>query len=261
MEELQSETLTLVRAALQLCKEESSTLFASADDCDFFRTLYRKTPPQSSLASPIAPLSKKIITELTECTEKKREARNEAASTVSVSSVIQHRDSFQDIREILTKIAPSLRLLDAIPSDIEAKRVANRWKTKNQSTPLSVLFFGEPESHRKLLEHLALALHVVFGNASLIAADSVEQEQQWEAFLSVPELKLIIVCDATLWQLPNLLKFYREVPSQNQRFLHQTPLFLLPDLTLYLKDPLLKRSLWKAISVTIETLECRKEGL
>jgi len=60
-------------------------------------------------------------------------------------------------------------------------------------------------------------------------------------------LKLIIVCDYTLWQLPNLMQFYKETPAQKTRQLGEKSLFLLPDLSLYLKDPLLKRSLWKAL--------------
>jgi hypothetical protein len=43
------------------------------------------------------------------------------------------------------------------------------------------------------------------------------------------------------------VQFYKEIPSQGIRTLGKIPLFLLPDLSLYLKDPLLKRSLWKAL--------------
>jgi hypothetical protein len=43
------------------------------------------------------------------------------------------------------------------------------------------------------------------------------------------------------------MHFYKETPAQGTRTLGNIPLFLLPDLSLYLKDPLLKRSLWKAL--------------
>jgi hypothetical protein len=60
-------------------------------------------------------------------------------------------------------------------------------------------------------------------------------------------LKWVIVCDYSLWQLRGLMQFYKETPAQGTRMLGNVPIFLLPDLSLYLKDPLLKRSLWKAL--------------
>ena len=57
----------------------------------------------------------------------------------------------------------------------------------------------------------------------------------------------MIACDYTVWQLHDLFRYYKENPEKQIRTLKEIPLFLLPDLTLYLKDPLLKRSLWKAI--------------
>jgi hypothetical protein len=95
---------------------------------------------------------------------------------------------------------------------------------------------------------------VISGPARLINAEGIEKENQWETFLSVTELKLIIICDYALWQMPHLLQFYREVPNQTQRFLLNKPVMLLPDLTLYLKDPQLKRSLWKALCQKIGSL-------
>jgi hypothetical protein len=72
--------------------------------------------------------------------------------------------------------------------------------------------------------------------------------------LTSSELKLVIICDHTLWQLQNLRHFYKETPAQNYRQLGDKHLLMLPDLSLYLKDPLLKRSLWKALCQTISSL-------
>ena len=154
----------------------------------------------------------------------------------------------------MSKIAPQLAFLSEIPSDAKARQIAQRWKTKNQSAPISLLFLNEPLQQQRFLTNLASALDVIFGPARLINAEGIEKESQWEAFLSVPELKLVIICDYALWQMPHLLQFYREVPNQTQRFLLNKPLMLLPDLTLYLKDPQLKRSLWKALCQKIGSL-------
>lgn len=150
-------------------------------------------------------------------------------------------------RSILQKIAPELAILDSIPDDAAAKQIATRWKTKNQSAPISILSSGELPEHKALLAEIAAALDVYFGPARFIEADAIEKEKQWKMFLSVGSLKMIVVCDSTLWQLHDLRQFYKETPATGVRMLGDVPIFLLPDLSLYLKDPLLKRSLWKAL--------------
>lgn len=262
MADSQSDALALIAALRNLLQENRAPLFASAPDCDFFRTFYRTSPKRASLSPetelpasppPSAPEKKPVPLPQNQTPLKREPLRVETVHKADVSrsevssKALDVEDRFEDLRVIVTKIAPSLSICNDIPNDQEAKRLAHRWKTRNQSAPLSVLMFQELEEHRQLLSSLTLALDVVLGGARLIAAEGIEKDKQWEAFLSVTELKVVIVCDSTLWQMPNLLQFYREVPNRSERFLHQTPLFLLPDLTLYLKDPLLKRSLWKAL--------------
>ncbi len=239
---LDQEVLELIRAVQNLAPEEEP-FFATAEDCNYFRSIYRALPlpspqPQVVVEMKLAP---KPV---------KRETPPPPPLVPVVEKTVaapRAPDSFDDLRHLFGKIAPQIRIVDNIPSDGAAKMVSERWKTRNLAAPISLLFYQEPPQHRLLLEHLAEALDVVFGNARLIQCASIEKEKQWDAFLSVPGLKTVIICDAALWQLPNLLQFYREVPSHSERFLQNTPVFLLPDLSLYLKDPLLKRSLWKAL--------------
>jgi hypothetical protein len=152
-------------------------------------------------------------------------------------------------KTVMSKVAPELHILSEVPSDAMARKIASRWKTKNLSAPITILSYQEIPEQKALLEQITLALDVHFCPAKLVSAETIEKEQQWEAFLSVDELRLIITCDYTLWQMPGLLKFYKESPSRRQ--IGEKDLFLLPDLSLYLKDPLLKRSLWKALNQVI----------
>ena len=156
-------------------------------------------------------------------------------------------ENFEEMRKIWKKIAPSAPILEEIPGDETAKKIATRWKTNNQTAPISILSFSEPPEQRALLEQIAKAIGIVFGSARIVQAETIEKEKQWESFLSVPHLKYVIACDYSLWQLTGLMQHYREAPGQGVRLLGAVPLFLLPDLSLYLKDPLLKRSLWKAL--------------
>jgi hypothetical protein len=161
--------------------------------------------------------------------------------------------NFSSLKSLFQKTFPQLALPDEIPSDETAKKIAHRWKTKNQIAPISILHFSEPPKQKALLGEIVKAIDIYFGPARLINAETIEKEKQWETFLSSNNLKLVIACDYTLWQLSDLMRHYKEVPSQQTRNLANIPLFLLPDLSLYLKDPLLKRSLWKAICHRLST--------
>jgi hypothetical protein len=145
------------------------------------------------------------------------------------------------------KIAPHISIMKEIPSDTAAKKIAMRWKTRNKTAPISILSFLEPPKQKALLVEITKAIDVYFGPARLIEAEPIEKEKQWDAFLTDPNLKVIMACDYTLWQLENLMRSYKENSFEQTRMLGNIPLFLLPDLSLYLKDPLLKRSLWKGL--------------
>ncbi|HSX14103.1 MAG TPA: hypothetical protein VLE96_06775 [Chlamydiales bacterium] len=160
-------------------------------------------------------------------------------STISIEPV-----NFSHLKAIYQRLFPQMPLIQTTPADDQAKKIANRWKTKNQAAPISILYFSEPGPQKELLIAITKAIDVYFGPARLIQAETIEKEKQWETFLSSSALKLVIACDYTLWQLTDLMQYFKEKPS---RTLKNVPLFLLPDLSLYLKDPSLKRSLWKAI--------------
>lgn len=236
-------------------------VLASPEDASYFRTLYKKKSSEEKIPDPIpakptrtppkpapvpiqpavsapplpAPAPQKLPAPVPQPLEKKKE-------------------NLTSFFNLLGTLAPHFPLLKEIPSDERAKKIANRWKTKNQSAPISILSFSEPTEHKQLLEQITCAIDIYYGPARLLSVESIEKEKQWEAFLSVKDLKLILCCDYTLWQLNDLMRHFKEIPTSGKRLLGQVPLFLLPDLTLYLKDPSLKRSLWKALCQTITSL-------
>jgi hypothetical protein len=230
-------------------REEGESVFATPEDADFFRKNWKQKP-----ASAPAPVKKEIITtELTENTEARSAPKKIIPPAPVVEKVVEKASpppeiiNLSGVRNLLSIVAPELSILNEIPSDAIAKKISERWKTKNQTAPISILSFQEPGPQKVLLEQVAKALDVYFGPVKIVNAEGIEKEKQWETFLSVPELKWIIVCDYSLWQLQGLMQFYKETPAQGTRMLGNIPIFLLPDLSLYLKDPLLKRSLWRAL--------------
>ena len=217
---------------LESLREEGPYVLAAPEDADYFRKGVVKTVPpkvEEKVFQPLPIPPKPVVKEVV------KEAMAAPKPTAPISTV----------RNVLSVVAPELAILNEIPNDAIARKISERWKTKNQTAPISILVFQEPAEQRGMLEQIAKALDVYFGGAKIVYAEGIEKEKQWEAFLSVADLKMVVVCDYTLWQLSSLMPFYKE--TEGARMLGQIPLFLLPDLSLYLKDPLLKRSLWKAL--------------
>lgn len=256
--------LTALISELKSLLAESPTILASEQDISYFRNRSQKTsilkthpqPPPTIKPTPIAspPIIKTIEKAPpkppVESAPKKEEKVVEPPIIEAPPSEMPH---FGTLRAILQKIAPQLTLISEIPDDTIAKKKANQWKTKNQATPISIFYSQESPAHKELLNGLAKAIDIYFGPSHLIHADPIEKENNWDTFLSTPHLQWVILCDSSLWQMPNLMRHYRENPHQKMRTLKDKRLFLLPDLSLYLKDPLLKRSLWKGLCQTLSS--------
>jgi hypothetical protein len=252
---------SFLKALLNHIEDEGPVIFASESDADYFRKTYRKLEavkpvileapkpaPNPVVVLPPAPpkSAHNPVVALPPAPPKPppEPIVNKGLVKPSIPAPLVN---FTSVRNVLSIVAPELAIINEIPSDDLAKKLSERWKTKNQTAPLSILVYQESAEQRALLESIAKALDVYFGPAKLVNAEGIEKAKQWEMFLSVKELKMIIACDYTLWQLSSLMQFYKETPAQGSRLLGNVPLFLLPDLSLYLKDAKLKRSLWKAI--------------
>lgn len=162
--------------------------------------------------------------------------------------------SFCEIKKMVLEIAPNLSISDVIPSDAKATQISNAWKIKRHAAEISILSFGENPQQILFLKNLATALDILSLPTKVILATDIEKENRWEDFFLQATLRLVIACDYSIWSLPNLIKYYKEIPSTQQHFLHNTPLFMLPDISLYFKDPLLKKSLWAALKTKIQIL-------
>jgi hypothetical protein len=173
---------------------------------------------------------------------------------ITLEKPIKQDSSFSDIEEIIQKISPNLKLIKNTLDDKIAKEIASSWKIKNKKINIAILSFEEPSKKFLFLKNLSLAINVYFPNTKIVSAIELERENRWSDFLSLNPLKLIIACDYSIWKLKNLIKHYRELPATKEIFLNKTPLFMLPDISLYLKEPLLKKSLWLSILKKIKSL-------
>lgn len=150
-----------------------------------------------------------------------------------------------DAKSLISSLG--IPILDNPPSDSRAKRIKNSWKQRQVA--IAILIDKVDGPVKNLLLNIARSIDTLIAPCKVIVTTRHEQENTWDIFLSAQELKHIIAPDTIL--TGNLLKHLHEIPGKNKRLLGDKPLLLLPDLTLYLKDPLLKASLWKTLCVLL----------
>lgn len=159
--------------------------------------------------------------------------------------------SLTEMKKAISQTFQEMIILEEIPCDSEAKKMQGMWKDQLVVPQVVLLSFEELPKQASLLINLAKAISICYMPAGVISAHKIEKEMGWAALFSDPALKLVIASDYAIYGLPDLMKNYKENSKTGEHFLKEKPLFLLPDLSLYLKEPLLKASLWRALCKTL----------
>lgn len=153
-----------------------------------------------------------------------------------------------DLSALYTELFPEVNLSEQPPSDLIARKLKNGWQNEQMLTPVIILSYRNEGKKLQFLKNIALAIQTHFAPARVISIEKIEKENAWEEILNSPQLRLVIATDYELFLQPHLMRFYQEFPEKGKHFLNQTPLLLLSDLSLYLKESKLKSLLWRAIS-------------
>lgn len=151
---------------------------------------------------------------------------------------------FKELRAFFQSKLPSVLLSDTIADDRQAKQLACRWKSP--TAEICILSFNELPKEQAFLSNLETALSRCLGTAKIYSAPKIESDNGWEKFLSCDNLRLVIASNYNLHTLPGLMKYYRE-EATGKHTLGKIQLYLLSDLALYMQQPALKASLWKAL--------------
>lgn len=151
---------------------------------------------------------------------------------------------FSEIRAFFQTKMPGVQLVNQILDDKEAKDVALRWQAP--PAEICILSFNELPKEQAFLSNLSLAINRCLASAQVLSASKTEQEKGWEKLLKSSNLKLVIASNYNLHTLPELIKLYRE-DATGKHTLGDKPLYLLSDLSLYMQQPHLKATLWKAL--------------
>lgn len=202
------------------------------------------TPKPKQIAQP--PVSKPPSPPV-----KKQEPKQELSKELDLRPpTLPDKQPMNKMGSILKMIAPDFFIHDAPLADDKAKKIKGAWADKSQIPDIPILFQGN--LYRTFTENLAKAISTCFSPSRVIEITPYEQEKKWDLILESPQLKLILLPDYLLFSSKELLPFYKENPGQKTRFLGDIPLLLLPDLSLYFKDPYLKRSLWNVICQSLD---------
>ncbi len=151
---------------------------------------------------------------------------------------------FTEMRRFFSEKFPNVALIEKIADDSEAKALAQRWKAP--PAEIVILSFSDHAPEKVFLTNLSVTLNQSFGSAKLISAAKIEEEKGWDQLLKAKNLRLVIASLNSLHALPELMKFYHEEATGKHK-LGRTQLFLLSDLSLYMQQPSLKASLWRAL--------------
>lgn len=158
-----------------------------------------------------------------------------------------------EMKQMVAKILPEIALTTTIPDDASAKRMAHLYKEQHLTAKVLVLSFGETGPGLHFLQNVTKAIDSLLAPAKLIEMRKIERENSWELTLNSPTLQLVLAPPFQTWKSISLARFYRENPSSKSHFLRDTPLLFMQSTAAYLKNPDLKRELWKTLSTLLST--------
>ena len=157
-------------------------------------------------------------------------------------------DPLTDIATSLQRSSPNLFIHTHVPSDHKARMRKSAWQVKSQLIDVPIFITRELRQFAPFLHNVAKAIDVNFAPSRLIEIDQFEQKNVWDTLLDDKIIKLILCPDLALWASPHLVTHYKQLPREKVHKLKNIDFILLPELSLYMKDPLLKRSLWTMLT-------------
>ena len=243
---LESDLHQLIRDTLVFLKDplqSKQTLFSSAEEVDFFR-VKKAEPlpvPEEVVEAPVrAPLRREQIARKPPPVVAEEKAPPPPAKPERTATT-----PFDQIKTALQKVAPHFSLIDEVPDDAIAKKVASSWKEKIPDVDVVLLACQMDSETLEFLKSLGKAIDTHLAKAKIIPADKLEKEGRWDLFLQKNSFRLIVASQG-MEALKGLMSFYHAIPSQSRVFLDKIPLLALEETAVY-KSIDHKAILWKTL--------------
>lgn len=168
------------------------------------------------------------------------EVKKTEPKTTSIEKPIKQIPSsrWPPIRLKLQKIAPHMKLLDTIPDDLQAQKMANAWCKQ-----IEVVIIAGLASNEELLflKDLARTIQDRLTTVKLISGAKLEKEKSWKSFFEKSTFKMLIIAQPAQKYTELMLCYQKE---KNQ--LASIPVIILHPIEIY-KQPDQKTALWKSL--------------
>lgn len=240
----------LIRDTLSYLKDPlcpTQSILTSAENCIFFQE--DKVKEHQTIQKQKVTISEqRVFSREKEAVPLKTHSLHIPPSPRPMQTIIAEditRSTHSPIKKMLQKIAPNLKLIDQIPDDAEAKRIASGWKEKIADAEVVLLVCNTHAETLELLKGLAKAIDQHLAKAKILMAERLEREKRWDLFFDKNAFRLLIASDG-IQTLPELMRFYKSVPAHAQLFLDTTPLLVLSSFSVY-KSLEHKTLLWKTL--------------
>ncbi|MES2122772.1 MAG: hypothetical protein V4492_08365 [Chlamydiota bacterium] len=213
------------------------TLFCTAEEWAFFQTLetpspeptpvFKARPLPARVPDPVNPpqylrqdLPKEQSYEAPRSNQTPAppvEMIKSVPASLSPASVKREAPSgqhdFAEIRRTLQKIAPSIGVQDAIPSDEAAKKISTAYKETLPEIETVVLLCDDGQEWLDFVKSLAKAVDQHLSKAKVILASRLEQEKRWDLFIQKNGFRLIIATPG-IQNCKGFLHFYESLPAK-----------------------------------------------
>lgn len=199
--------------------------------------LAKEEPSPSPVSGPVSPEP---------AAKKEPEVKTGSIFVPELPSSVEAVD-VSEIRKILLQKHPSIHFIDAIPSDMEARKKARLWE-QEQLSQILILKFEEGLKYKHFLENLCLAIEIYGWRIKIVNGVDVEKGKKWDAILSSKSLQLVLAASKDIEGSVHLKKLCREpIESGKQHTLAGIPMLLMADPAAYMAEPQLKPILWRAL--------------
>jgi len=142
---------------------------------------------------------------------------------------IESVESPSQIRILLQKCAPSMRLRETPLDDTAATRLMHAWQEYVGAVDVVLLAASQDKETVELIKNLAKTLVQKKGQrVKALSAERLEREKRWDLFLSKNRPKLLIA-SAQLTQMQNAMSFYKQNTTTGKASLGGIPLLVLSE--------------------------------
>lgn len=145
------------------------------------------------------------------------------------------------MKKMLQKAAPAVKIIEQVPDDTEAKRIAEGWKEKVTDAEVVLLLCDTASDTVDFLKGLAKGVDQHLAKTKILTAERLEREKRWDIFLNKNAFRLIIASDG-MQKLPELMRFY----NSETGCLGKIPVVALSSAAIY-KVLEQKALLWKTL--------------